>query len=65
MKNIRVQGTPLPDLRASGGFAPIPPLVSGGWGLRHQISKHSPPLIANFWLRAWTGGPLIDPPSII
>ena len=37
---------------ASGGFAPRPPLASGGWGLRPQTPKTAPP-IANFWLRAW------------
>ena len=42
-----------PVLPAAGGFAPRPPLVSGGWGLSPQTPKHSP-LIANFWLRAWT-----------
>ena len=34
--------TPVPP--AAGGFAPRPPLASGGWGLRPQTSKTAPPL---------------------
>ena len=47
MQNFRALGTPPPEPRASvgWGFAPIPPLAYGGWGLRSQISKTAlPPL---------------------
>ena len=43
---------PNPQPPAAGGFAPKPPLASGGWGLRPQTPKTAPP-IASFWLRAW------------
>ena len=36
---------------SAGGFAPRPPLASGGWRLRPQTPQTAPP-IANFWLRA-------------
>ena len=42
---------PNPQPPAAGGFAPRPPLASGGWGLRPQTPQTAPP-IANFWLRA-------------
>ena len=41
-----------PVLPAAGGFAPRPPLASGGWRLRPQTLKTAPPIV-NFWLRAW------------
>ena len=34
---------PDPQPPAAGGFAPRPPLASGGWGLRFQTPKQSPP----------------------
>ena len=35
---------PNPKPPAAGGFAPRPPLASGGWGLRPQTPKTAPPL---------------------
>ena len=43
---------PNPQPPAAGGFAPRPPLASGGWGLRPQTPQTAPPIV-NFWLRAW------------
>ena len=44
MQNFRSLGSPPPDPRASRGFAPRPPLASGGWELRSETPKLSPPL---------------------
>ena len=35
---------PNPQPPAAGGFAPRPPLASGGWGLRPQTPQPAPPL---------------------
>ena len=34
---------PNPQPPAAGGFAPRPPLASGGWGLRPQTPQTAPP----------------------
>ena len=46
MQNFRALGAlpPNPHPPAAGGFAPRPPLASGGWGLRPQIPQTAPPL---------------------
>ena len=41
MQNFQALGAPPQDPRAFGGFAPRPPIASGGWGLRSQTPKHS------------------------
>ena len=43
--------TPVPP--AAGGFAPRPPIASGGWGLCPQTPQHTAPSIPNFWQRAY------------
>ena len=46
IKNFRTLGALPPDPQppAAGGFAPKPPLASGGWGLRPQSPILAPPL---------------------
>ena len=46
MQNFRALGAlpPNPQPPAAGGFAPTPPLASGGWGLRPQTPQTAPPL---------------------
>ena len=46
MQNFRALGAPPPDPQppAAVGFAPRPPLASGGWGLRPQTPQSAPPL---------------------
>ena len=44
MQNFGALGAtpPNPVPPVAGGFAPRPPIASGGWGLRPQTPKHSP-----------------------
>ena len=45
MQNFQALGAPPPDPvpPTAGGFAPTPPIASGGWELRPQTSKTAPP----------------------
>ena len=38
---------------SAGGFAPRPPLASGGWGLRPQTPKTAPPLRISGYAPEW------------
>ena len=44
MQSFRALGAlpPNPQFPAAGGFAPRPPLASGGWGLRPQTPQTAP-----------------------
>ena len=58
MQNFRALGAPPSDpvpLKA-GGFAPRPPLASGGWGLRLQTPQTAPPHCEFLATRLGAGG---------